>query len=158
MTRYISLKFFFKCSEIVYVCSVSSNYTTKTWYLDYKKWLTSKKILNSQPWSRPTRQRSAAHQWAAAHRLRTAALAGHCYNHSRSALIVSPCNRRHQIVRNLFPDVHGCSKQVLCLRSAFLRLGKLCCLLSSDITLFIYDKWAISEHVTKIIRWVGIVD
>src|SRR6218665_1400132 len=31
-----------------------------------------KKILNSQPWSRPTRQRSAAHQLAAAHRLRTA--------------------------------------------------------------------------------------
>src|SRR6218665_3753726 len=31
-----------------------------------------KKILNSQPWSRPPRQRSAAHQWAAAHRLRTA--------------------------------------------------------------------------------------
>src|SRR6218665_1921949 len=31
------------------------------------------KILNSQPRSRPTRQRSAAHQWAAAHRLRTAA-------------------------------------------------------------------------------------
>src|SRR6218665_1927757 len=30
-----------------------------------------KKIPNSQPWSRPTRQRSAAHQWAAAHRLRT---------------------------------------------------------------------------------------
>src|SRR6218665_1397202 len=27
---------------------------------------------NSQPWSRPTRQMSAAHQWAAAHRLRTA--------------------------------------------------------------------------------------
>src|SRR6218665_673511 len=34
-----------------------------------------KKILNSQPWSRPTRQRPAAHQWAAAHRLRTAAIA-----------------------------------------------------------------------------------
>src|SRR6218665_1747080 len=33
-----------------------------------------KKFLNSQPWSRPTRQRSAAHQWAAAHRLRTAVL------------------------------------------------------------------------------------
>src|SRR6218665_1105308 len=32
------------------------------------------KILNSEPRSRPTRQRSAAHQWAAAHRLRTAAI------------------------------------------------------------------------------------
>jgi len=32
------------------------------------------KFLNSQPWSRPTGQRSAAHQWAAAHRLRTADL------------------------------------------------------------------------------------
>src|SRR6218665_52981 len=32
------------------------------------------KILNSQPCSRPTRQRSAAHQWAAAHRLRTAGI------------------------------------------------------------------------------------
>src|SRR6218665_2709672 len=35
------------------------------------------KILNTQPRSRPTRQRSAAHQWAAAHRLRTAGL-NHC--------------------------------------------------------------------------------
>src|SRR6218665_2356679 len=33
-----------------------------------------KKIINSQPWSRPTSQMSASHQWAAAHRLRTAAL------------------------------------------------------------------------------------
>src|SRR6218665_2968595 len=32
------------------------------------------KFLNFQPWSRPTGQRSAAHQWAAAHRLRTAGL------------------------------------------------------------------------------------
>src|SRR6218665_2194570 len=32
------------------------------------------KFINSQPWSRPTGQRSMAHQWAAAHRLRTADL------------------------------------------------------------------------------------
>src|SRR6218665_1230164 len=36
--------------------------------------VTRDKFLNSQPWSRPTKQRSAAHQWAAAHRLRTAGL------------------------------------------------------------------------------------
>src|SRR6218665_2958851 len=66
MTSYNSLNFLIS-SEIIYVCSGSSNSTrpTKTWYLfmDY-----------SQPWSRPTRQRFAAHQWAAAHRLRTAVL------------------------------------------------------------------------------------
>src|SRR6218665_3470489 len=33
-----------------------------------------KKILNSKPWSRPTKQGSATHQLAAAHRLKTAAL------------------------------------------------------------------------------------
>ena len=42
--------------------------------MDCDTWLQSKKILDSQPWSRPTRQRSAANQWAAAHRLRTAGL------------------------------------------------------------------------------------
>src|SRR6218665_354691 len=77
MTRYISL---YKIigSEIISICSESYNSTTKTWYLfmdcDTIHLTHIKKILNSQPRSRPTRQRSAAHQWAAAHRLRTAAL------------------------------------------------------------------------------------
>src|SRR6218665_3285594 len=75
MTRYMSLNCFLICSEIIEVCSGSSNSTTKTWYFS---WIVTRdshtKILNSQPWSRPTRQRSAAHQWAAALRLRTAVL------------------------------------------------------------------------------------
>ena len=60
----------------IYIYSGSSNSTTKTWYLfmDCDTWLASQKILNSQPWSRPTRQRSAAH------RLRTAVLDTKCYN------------------------------------------------------------------------------
>ena len=37
-----------------------------------------KTIMNSQPWSRPTRQLSADHQWAAAHRLSTSGLGNMC--------------------------------------------------------------------------------
>jgi len=80
------LEFFSISSKIIYVCSGSSNSTTKT------SWIMAcdshQKILDSQPWSLPTRQISAAQWWAAAHRLRTAGLNSVSYTSSLIATVL----------------------------------------------------------------------
>src|SRR6218665_2059394 len=77
MTRYISLNFLYAQKSFKYVAEA----LTPLLRLGTFSWIVTRDshqnlFLNSQPWSRPTRQRSAAHQWAAAHRLRTAGLGG----------------------------------------------------------------------------------
>src|SRR6218665_2518251 len=75
MTRYMYIILnFFKYAQKS--CTYVAEALTPLPRLGTFSWIVARdshqKILNSQPWSRPTRQRSAAHQWAAAHRLRTA--------------------------------------------------------------------------------------
>src|SRR6218665_3318113 len=71
MTKYISLIFYYAQKLFKYVAEAL---TPLLRLLTFSRIVTRdshKIILNSQPWSRPTSHRLAAHQWAAAHRLRT---------------------------------------------------------------------------------------